>query len=198
MPVLMIILPFAFLAYGSVLYGQEAGLIITAFGVLSWMVNDRALRLFFLYIVGWVLFAKVASIFDGTAGNVALGVGSYLIIGLAIYLGAVRFGRKRDWVFAIRCAALMQGILCCCQLLGYWPVNDALGFAFHVQREYTNLITGTLGCPNFVAPFLAISAFFFTSKWKWCLPVIVVPIFLSGSAGAVIGLLAALRCMPAR
>ena len=190
MPVLLIILPFAFLSFGIILNGQEAGLIISALAILSWMVKDKTLRCFFLYVAGWVLWARIDMVLGGNAGIVALGFGSYLIVGLAVYLGAARYGKRREWLLAIRAAALMQGVLCCIQFFGYWPVDTALMSAVPVDREYEGLMTGTLGCPTFVMPFLAISAFFFTGRWKWALPVIVLPIIFSGSAGAIVGLLA--------
>jgi len=135
-------------------------------------VRSWPLRVFGIYAACWFLFLRVgqmAGIVDAVQARGAMSATIYIIVAYAIYLSVSITNTKKEYIFnAICIGAILQSILGVIQSFNIYPIIWFVGKLTNINNPLSGLITGSLGNPNFLGGFLAISLpFFFRKKWIW-------------------------------
>ncbi len=188
-PVLFIAaLPF-FVWGGNILQGQMNGFVFLSLFAAGLLMPSLWLKIIGLVATAWLGLAYAAA-FVGTFPVVPfIDASLILFFGLTFFLFVFHMDISFDTYAGIICASvLIQASLGICQWLWFDPVSTLIAYVVKVGGE-TGFRTpvGTLGNPNFLGAYLAISLpFFFRSKWKWCLPVIILGLCAANSSTAVI------------
>lgn len=111
----------------------------------------------------------------------------FLIFAMVAFL-AVYYSKwsLNTWYNAICTAALIQCFVGTLQHFNLDPVSWALSYFVKVAGDFPfNYPTGTLGNPNFLAAFIAISLpFFIRDKWFWFIPVLFFGLYISHTSMA--------------
>lgn len=190
------LLPLCFLSLGYINKGHHITLVLLALCFIARLINVLSVRYFFYYAAAWC-FVLRAGVFFGVPGY----KGDYAFIGIlsittaAIVYLAITKTKTPNYKFynAICIAALFQTSLGTMQMFVFDPVLWAYNlFVPTVQLIRYKIPVGTLGNPNFVAGYLAISIpFFFRAKWKWFLFPIILFMFLLQSTSGFLAVVAA-------
>ncbi|MDD4390185.1 MAG: hypothetical protein PHW03_05215 [Eubacteriales bacterium] len=163
-------------AWGQNLYSSQA-FVMECFGLmaLSVLTKDKILILFGFFLAAWGTFIQ-AEVSRGfmIIGALIQAADSFMLImaGYALYI-IIKFGKisKTTWMNAICSLSILLSII---GIIQYFMVGSA---------------AATLGCINFLAAFLAISAiFFYRRKWWIALPVVLWALFLTHTSTAILAL----------
>ena len=213
--ILFFLTPYAFINAGILHTGHLYFFIMAALVSISLMQRNTWLSLFFIYAVCWQLVICLDGLSNFTPARhmqIRKGLSQivYLLAGVSIYATVLKAKLRNETFYNVICiSAILQCIWSISQLIGHDPLVYILKRFIEVRRAIENpyAIVGTLGNPNFVAAYLAISLPFFfrvrrpffyrilIKKWtlylpnvSWCyfIPVIATILFLSRTAAAVI------------
>lgn len=165
-----------FTAWGPNAFGSQAFVMAcVGFASLSFASGRRAVAALCLYITAWLLY-----LYSGvSAGTIPQGAEIQAVDSVPLYMAAlglyviVKRGRMstRAWMNVICSTSLALSVL---GILQWYFVGEA---------------TATLGCSNFLAAFLAVSApFFFRRKWICALPVLLLCLAATKTSTAVLAL----------
>ncbi|GAG05980.1 unnamed protein product, partial [marine sediment metagenome] len=119
----------------------------------------------------------------------------FIIIGMVVYVSVIKSGISKEKFYNIICiSAMVQVFIGTFQAQGMYPSFYVLKSFFTAERkviEFPNEILGTLGNPNFIAAYLAISLpFFFRKPWAWFTPFIIWQLWALNTSGAIYAALA--------
>ena len=172
----------------SVLQGQLNALIFGLFLAGILITPNVWLKALGFLAVGWLGFAY-SSAFVGSFPS-----GAYVDASLTIMLGLafLLFGFYTDIPFktfaGIICvSALIQAVLGIFQWAWFDPVSSLLVHVVNVTggTDHRTAI-GTLGNPNFLGAYLAISLpFFFRRGWAWFIPVVLLSLYAANAMSAI-------------
>ncbi len=187
-----ILVPFGFLSLGLIYTGQHYAILLAMTLILSTFIKDTSVRLFLIFCVLWqvviLCYAMVYPIAK-LASSAGFGVIIYSTVGATIYY-AVQISevKKSHYYNAICIAALIQSALAISQFFLFdptiWLVKQFVP-ASHLLVNGT--MVGTIGNPNFLAAFLAISLpFFFRKNWFYFIPLLAGILLMSKASSAVL------------
>ncbi len=151
------------------------------------MIPNLWLRLIGLNIVGWLGYAYVASFVGSFPSGPFIDMSLIIFLGLLFYLFVFYFHLPLTFYYGIICvSALIQAAIAICQHLWFDPVSTLLVSVVKVTGEMDfSTPVGTLGNPNFLGAYLAISLpFFFRRRWVWFLPVIGYSLYIADASAA--------------
>lgn len=177
--------------WGSVVhYGHAHTLMLAALVVVAISMPNPYLKAFLLYLACWCAYI-VATCFlgirEGNATLLLLDGCSWIICAAVLFLAVYHSKIKAERFYdAICIASLIQASIGIAQFYGFDPISLGLGRIIKVTSEipFTTPV-GTLGNPNFLGAFLAISALFFLRrKWFFLLPIILFALGISHARAA--------------
>lgn len=197
---MFLLAPFGILSFGLIHQGHHFTIMVVGLVLLASMIANKWLKASLLYCALWqvVMFLMVMKMnlpLEELGPSIMFML--FILVGGVIYLASLESDFENEAFYNLFCiAALIQSAI---SLLQYCFAFDPLLYIlrFFVQAQVkldANVVTGTLGNPNFVAAYLAISLpFFFRGilksrkpQWWWgAIPVALV-IILSGSSSAAI------------
>jgi len=187
-----LLLPFAYISFGTIYRGQQLFLLMCAFILTVCRVRNIAVKWFMFYVVAWVLWIMVSNMVAGKPNIESVNAFSIIVyfwIAAAVFLAVSESTVPITKLINVLCiAAIMQAVMAVSQRLGFDPFFWATSKVFDMQRGLSDTaLTGTLGNPNYLAGFLAISLPFFLRKyWIYCLPLFCVVFYLAQTSTAVI------------
>ena len=158
-------------------------------------VRSWPLRVFGIYAAGWFLFLRVGDMAGIVTRQQAMGAMNgtiFMIVAFAIYLSVSVTNIKKEHIFnAICIGAILQSVLGFIQAFNFYPVIWFVGKITNIDNPLAGAITGSLGNPNFLGAYLAISLpFFFRKKWIWLVILPVYHLLTLHSSGAAVAALA--------
>jgi len=155
-------------------------------------LKNLAVKAFFFYVTGWTLWIMLSNMLDGKP-NVesveAFSIIIYFWIAAAIILAVSESTIKISKIINVLCiAAIIQAVIGIAQTFGFDLFYWFLTHWFKMQRGLSDIaLTGTLGNPNYLAGFLAISLpFFFRKYWIYCLPLFGLVFYMANTSTAVV------------
>ncbi len=193
---LFLLLPFAFISPGILHGGQQFFLMISALIIIGMLCENKWIRVFLVYIALWQLYLFVHGLIaiDLFAKRIdpqikfGLIQTMFAVCGAVIYKGVIDSKIKLKHVYNIICVtAIIQSLLALSQMCGYDPVLAMLNLIVYTHAALPKTtVVGTLGNPNFLAAYLAISLpFFFRKYWCWFIPVIIFLFLFAKTSTAV-------------
>ncbi len=166
-PILFLILPFAFLSPGLIWKSQLLFFIICPVFIMALDIKNLWIRAFLLYVSAWQIFVFLMSF-----NHKSFSPGPGLSILLSITAGAIIFKfisesklSTEKWAMFIRIAVIVQILLSIPQPFGFNPTMMMLGLFTSVVEKLPGHLVGTLGNRNYLAAFIAISIPFFIG-WR--------------------------------
>jgi hypothetical protein len=166
-PILFLMLPFAFLSPGLIWKSQLLFFIICPVFIIALNLKNLWIRAFLLYAAAWQIF-----IFLMGFNHKGFSPGPGLSMLLAITAGAIIFKfisesklPNHKWFMFIRIAVIVQILVSLPQPFGLNPVMVLLGLFTNVQERLPGHLVGTLGNRNYLAAFIAMSVPFFAG-WR--------------------------------
>ena len=172
----------------NVLQGQMNALIFCMFlaGVLL-MPNIWLKALGFL-AVGWLGYAYLAGFVGLFPSGAYVDASLQIMLGLAFLLFVFHSDISFETYAGVICvSALFQATLGICQWAWFDPVSSLLVHVVNVTggTDHRTAI-GTLGNPNFLGAYLAISLpFFFRRGWAWFIPVFLLGLYAADAMSAI-------------
>jgi hypothetical protein len=195
----LVLLPLAVLAPGVACFSQRFVLVFLVWLMLASQLKNRSLCAFVCYLTVHQAYISIGWFFGlatETQHALSLRAANYTMIGVLVYYLVTQIDIPFKWVAnAICVSALIQVVLCLLQ--GVWSFDAVMRFLALYKNNVSSrlagdVMLGTLGNPNFVGGFFAVSlAFFFRPYWKWCVPVIAALLLGIRSEGAIISAVAA-------
>lgn len=186
-----LVLPFAYFSAGILHVGQHFAFLMFSLLIAAAAIKNGWLRAFYVYLFCWVVMTLLVTWFKPIPQatiKAALDTTVFFLAGAVLYSAVTHSTAKTETFYnAIRVSALLQSILCICQLWGADPFLWFLNFFVHAAGELpAGTMTGSLGNNNFVAAWLAVCLpFFFKGKWRWCLPILLALLLSSRTVAAV-------------
>jgi len=164
--------PFAFISYGLIHKGHQVALILGSIIIMAGAVRSWPLRVFGAYAAGWFLFLRIgdmAHLVDPLQAIRAMNATIYMIVAYGIYLSVSCSNSKKEYFFNAICVlAILQSIIGFCQFFNTDPILWLVRKITTIDHPLDDVVSGTLGNPNFIGGFLGISLpFFFRKKWVW-------------------------------
>jgi hypothetical protein len=190
--IMFLLVPFGFLSFGIIHTGQRLAFIVAFVVIMSATVRNNWLSNLAWYLCAWMIFVFIFRMVYGVPDVVFADATNeliYVAAGIAIYLAVSRSRMRNSCYFNIICtAALIQAVLAISQRLGFDPVVWTLNrFTTATPLLSVTALTGTLGNPNFLAAYLAISLpFFFRPRWVYGLIPIIPVIYLCNTTSAFV------------
>jgi hypothetical protein len=193
LPIMFMLIPFGFLSFGIIHKGQQYALILCALPILAAMIENRFISSFLIYAFLWQVFIFIyALVFPIPVPIVESGLMTviFFTIGGILYLAVAKSKVPNETFYNFICVAtILQTLLCLSQyFFSFDPVLrflNAISSAMPMLKE--NEMTGSLGNPNFVAGFLAISLpFFFRKSWYFAIPFIVFILWKTMTSAAAV------------
>jgi len=187
-----LLLPFAYISFGTIHRGQQHFLLICAFLFTVRKLKNVAIKGFFFYVTGWVFWVMISNMLEGKPNIESAEAFSNLIyfwIAAAIILAVSESTTEISKIINIVCVlAIIQAVIGIVQTLGFDSFHWFLTHWFKMQRGLADTaLTGTLGNPNYLAGFIAISLpFFFRKYWIYCLPLFGIVFYMADTSTAVI------------
>lgn len=190
MRIAYLLLPFAYISFGTIYRGQQYFLLICAFLLTAFRLRNQAVKWFFFYVAVSVLWSVISTMLEGKpSSGEAFANLVYFWIAAAVILAVSESKIEISKVFNVLCvAAIIQAVIGITQTLGFDPYFWLLSNIFDMRRGLADTaLTGTLGNPNYLAGFIAISMpFFFRKHWIYCLPLFGVVFYLAETSTAVV------------
>lgn len=192
-----LLLPFAYISFGTIYRGQQHFLLICAFLLTACKIKNIVLNSFFFYVAGWVLWIMLSNMLAGKSNIESAEAFStivYFWIAAAIILAVSESTISISKIINVLCImAIIQATMAISQRLGFDPFYWLTSQFFEMRRDLAdNTLTGSLGNPNYLAGFLAISLpFFFRKYWAWFIPLLCAVFYLSSTSTAIIAASAA-------
>jgi hypothetical protein len=188
-PLLFIaVLPF-FVWGDNILQGQVNGFVFLSLLAAVLLTPSLWLKIIGLTATAWLGFAYAAA-FVGTFPLAPfIDASLILFFGLTFFLFVFYTDIFFNTYAGIICiSSLIQACLGICQWLWFDPASALIAQVVKVGGEMDfRTPVGTLGNPNFLGAYLAISLpFFFRSGWVWFLPVIALGLCAANSATAIL------------
>ena len=189
---LYLLLPFGFLSYGMVHEGQHLAFVLAAVVVIGLLITNRLVSAFYFYLAVWMLFAMLYRLFFQLPPSVfplLMNEVAFFAAGGICYIAVSRSKIGLETFYNAICAgAVVQSLMAISQSLGFDPVLWFLRFFVNADPLLDpTTMTGSLGNPNFLAAYLAISLpFFFRRKWCWFIPVLAVVLYCSKTTSAFV------------
>jgi len=190
-----LLLPFIALTGGMIHVAQRTTFYLVVFLLGACLIKNKWLKGMLVYWCLWTLYLMVCYFLRGATNltvNSSLFFNIYMLLAsLIIYFVSV--SRAPDELFynIICVSAILQGLVAVGQMWEYDVFYYLYSLFLPLQRGID--ITepcGTLGNPNFLAAYLAISLpFFFRRKWFYFVPVIPAIIMTAVQSTALVALL---------
>ncbi len=195
LPLLFILLPFAFISHGFLGTGQRFFFVLSATILVGILCNNKWLSLFISYIVVWQLYLFLVSTYSFSPSKQHMyGFPQvvFILSAVCVYVTVLKNKLTNEWFYNVICiAAILQACLAICQYCGFMPVYDLLAGKTETVTELSKTaVIGTLGNNGFLAIFLVISMpFFFRKYWCWFIPIILFLLIVSVTKTAIVALL---------
>jgi len=193
LPIIYIMLPFAFLSKGLIHIGQHYAFYIASgvlFGTMLYggfpEIKNKYIGVFFIYLSILVLamcalnmlgFARVIHV---KSSIVTL---FYFTSAVVVYIAVTGSKLKSETFYnAICISALIQVVIVVFQYFRIYPVVYLISKIVRVEhfKDFGGIVSGTLGNVNFVMAYIVMSTpFFFRKRWVYCLGLIVPIVVLS-------------------
>lgn len=187
------IVPFGFISLGLIHVGQFYTFVLAGMLMLAAQARNNFVAAFGIYVFIWqvfiFLYAMVTPSAPKTLVILSYGQTIYIIIGLAVYYMTAKSRITNRLFFNVICvSALIQATICISQSLGFDPVPALISLWSKTEGKLpATMMTGSLGNPNFVGAYMAISIpFFLRKRWAWCLAVIIPTLVFTFSSSAMI------------
>lgn len=196
----LVFLPLMVLAPGPACHSQRFTYGFFAWLLLAGMLKNRWLQYFVCYLLTWQFCVTAGWMFGWATAEMhlfTLSAMNYVMFGVLVYYAASRLEIPQNWIYNAVCvSALVQAALVVSQGLGYDVVITALKLykpnIFNTLTREHHVLFGSLGNPNFLAAWLAVTvSFFFRARWKWCIPLIALVLLATKSEIAIISAVAA-------
>lgn len=180
-----------FMSTGLLHRGHRIALMFFIPVLLGEMCREKSIRYFCYYcalygiVIQFLYMLQIKSILDSRN---AIAATHYIIIGMAFYVSVIKSGISKEKIYNIICiSAMLQVILGLLQAQGIDPYFYSLQLFFTASHKLDpNVVIGTLGNPNFIAAYIAISLpFFFRKPWVWFTPFIIWQLWTLNTSGAV-------------
>jgi hypothetical protein len=166
-PIVFLILPFAFLSPGLIWKSQLLFFLICPIFIIALNIKNLWVRAFLLYVTFWQI-AVLILMFNRAGYNPGAG----LSIILSLMVGAMFYKwvsesdlEEETWHAVIRAAVIIQMIIAIPQAWGWSPVSELLGMFTTVKEKSPGHLVGTLGNRNYLAAFIAMAVPFFIG-WR--------------------------------
>lgn len=194
LPLLFLLMPFAFISYGHIGAGHRFFFVLSATILIGILCNNKWLSLFIGYVVVWQLYlflVNTYNLYPSEQHIYGFPQMIFILSAACVYVATLKNKLTNEWFYnAICIAAILQACLAICQYCGFMPVYDLLA---DNTKTVTGLsktaIVGTLGNNGFLAIFLVISLpFFFRKYWYWFIPAILFLLIISSTKTAIIAL----------
>jgi hypothetical protein len=166
-PIVFLILPFAFLSPGLIWKSQLLFFLICPIFIIAMNLKNFWIKSFLLYIAAWQIFVFLMGF-----NHKGYSPGPGLSVLLALMAAAFIFKfitestlANEKWAMVIRIAVIVQILISLPQPFGVNPLVYFLSFLTNVKEMQLLHLVGTLGNRNFLAAFIAISVPFFIG-WR--------------------------------
>ena len=190
--IMFLLLPFGFLSYGMIHEGQHLAFILAAVVVMGSLIANRYVKGFYFYLAVWMLFAMLYRMFMPLHPSVfalLMNQVAFFAAGGVLYIAVSRSKTGIETFYnAICIGAIVQTLIAVSQSLGFDPVLFAIRFFVSAGPMLDpTTMTGSLGNPNFLAAYIAISLpFFFRKNWAYFIPVLVYVLYCSKTTSAFV------------
>jgi hypothetical protein len=166
-PIVFLILPFAFLAPGLIWKSQLLFFLICPVIIIAMNLKNVWIKAFLLYATTWQIFIFLMAFnLRGFSPGPGLSVLISLMAGAFIFKFVSEGTLPNEkWYTVIRIAVIVQILISLSQPWGFNPVIYVLGFLTKVKDLIPGHLVGTLGNRNFLAAFIAFSVPFFIG-WR--------------------------------
>jgi hypothetical protein len=185
-------LPFAFLSYGIIHEGPRLAFVLFAVVVLASLIRNKWLSGACWYLLLWMVFICIYRMKFNLPQDVfvsALISFTMILSGIVAFIAVLKSTIRNETYYNIIClAVLIQASLAIFQYSGFDPVVWILTLITQAQPLLDpHTMTGTLGNPNFLAAFIAISLpFFFRRNWFYALITLVPILYITKTTSAVV------------
>ena len=186
LPILFIVvLPF-FVWGRNILQGQINGFVFLSLLMAVLLLPNVWLKIIGIIATGWLGFAYAIDFIGSFPISPFVDASLVLFFAIVFYLFVYHTKYTFEFYAKIICiSALIQTMISICQWLWFDPVSFLMSTIVIVKGTG---IVGSLGNPNFLGAYLAISLpFFFRSRWVWFIPVIIIGLLISKTSTAIIG-----------
>lgn len=192
MPLLgFLILPFGFISLGLIHIGHYYAFSILGLIIAASMIRKGFVSMFLVYLAVWQVHLFLVVMGTPKLGMAAAAAGYnqmiFFLIGAVIYIAMAKSTVNENAFFNVICiAAILQCLLGFVQWFKFDPVMWFISQFVSTRANLPDAVVGSLGNPNFLAAFLAISLpFFFRKWWKWAL-ILVVPVLLGSMTSSAV------------
>lgn len=190
LPVLMLAIPYMVLTRGLLHGSHHLALVLFAAVMVGMLAGNAWISAFMVYLTGREVFLFLGAINGNPGAAIAgLDVMVYLIAGLLFFVAARYSSLKLSTFYNFVCAgAILQAVIAALQFFGVDVMLMVLNLFVPARgRLVDGTLLGTLGNPNFLAAYLAISLpFFFRRGWAWFILPIVLILLGSNTTSAVV------------
>lgn len=186
-----LILPFGFISLGLIHIGHYYAFSILGLIIAASMIRKVFVSMFLMYMAVWQV-----HLFLVAMGNQNLGMGAaaagygqmiFFLIGAVIYIAMAKSTLNENAFFNVICiASVLQCLIGLSQWFKFDPLVWFIGQFVFARADLPGAVVGSLGNPNFLAAFLAISIpFFFRKGWRWLL-LLVIPVLLGSMTSSAV------------
>lgn len=190
--IFFLLLPFGFLSFGMIHEGQHFAFVVMAVAVIGYLIANRYLTAFYYYLAAWMLFALVYRMIFPLNPNVfalLMNEVAFFAAGGILYIAVSRSKIGIEAFYNGICiGAITQAAMAFSQFFGFDFVVYILNLFVDAQPMLDpRTMTGSLGNPNFLAAYIAISLpFFFRRNWAWFIPLLVFVLYFSRTTSAFV------------
>ena len=194
LPIAFLLAPFLILSTGYIWTGQQIGLMVIFLVLMASMLENKWIKVFLFYAVAWQVCLFGNALIHPRAFEKAIASGYtqvlFMLAGAVIYLAASKSKVQNETFYNVICvAALIQTATALLQkFVGIDLVQMGLSLIAPTKSSMgDSALVGSLGNPNYLAAFLAISTpFFYRRYWILTFPLIALSLFASVTSAAVI------------
>lgn len=190
LPVLMLAIPYMVLTRGLLHGSHHLAIVLFAAVMVGILAGNVWISAFMVYLAGREVFLFLGAINGNPAAAIAgLDVMVYLIAGLLFFVAARHSNLELFTFYNFICiGAIVQAVIAVLQFVGIDLMLMVLNLFVPAKGKLADgTLLGTLGNPNFLAAYLAISLpFFFRKGWAWFIPLIVAVLIGCKTTAAII------------
>jgi hypothetical protein len=188
---LIVCLPLLLWCGGHVHQGHFNALILSAYFICACYTQNKYITIFCVYAGMWALIPMLmVHQFAPTFMEGCL----CILLGLIVYYFILVSEISKETILDLICiSALLQATLSLMQYVGFDPVSTTIKCFMPVESRDVSFSTpvGTLGNPNFLASYLAISLpFFIRKRWEKAIPILCAALLVTKTTTAVVAAIA--------
>ena len=191
--VMFLLAPFGVISMGLVHIGHIYFICVSSFIIAAFMIKNDFITGFFLYAGLWQIYFFVKLMITPGFPPVVVSNGFTVIlmflVWASIYLAVSRSNISTETLFDMIClAAVIQAGIAIVQAFKVDLFLIVMSWVVPTRSKLPlGMVSGTLGNPNFLGAFLAISMpFFFRKRVIYFLPVVLIALIVSRSSSAII------------